>query len=645
MSTYHIDKSKGAVLLPILACVLSACGGGSDTAGTDASTGATPAIVAAKYGNSWKGTGSTSGGSTTTTSTSSSSTSTTSSGPTSTTTSGTTGTTTSGATSTSTSVTTGTTTTTTSGYLQPAATSTLPVPTTIVDSSTIKLQCGAVYHGTLQLQGHSNVSVVTDGTCGNATITPASPITGWTQYSGNIYSAPISTTPTLVTVDGKQVSPAHWPNATQTWVTGTSPGANQVTYSVPNGDVVGANLVYRANDWAIVSKQVTGYSSGVMSLSSTISTAYDAYAVPASPKFYLEGKLWMLDSPGEWAVSNGRLYMWTPDGQSPEGRVWASPDADAINASSTSGVTISGVNLFGGKRGILGANSTNLHISSVQIASSGEDGISVDASSGLVVDGVNIMQSRHNGISSRFNSTNTIVKNSKVTDSGVVGMPTHSRGGIFFAAGSGTTVDSNTVTNSGYIGIRVYKSATVSNNVVDTACSVLTDCGGIYTFARDQLPSNVTIRGNTVKHLANGAAYGIYLDDYANGVTVDGNILSDNPNGILVHNGFNNIIQNNTFSNNRTNQVFFSENGTATSVRNNQVMHNTFTTPTGVLSYRLESKYGLSSALQFGAFDYNAFNGGATSFAYLSGESQMLNWSGWLGLSPARDRNSTMTGG
>ncbi|QUS47104.1 hypothetical protein [Salmonella enterica] len=97
---------------------------------------------------------------------------------------------------------------------------------------------------------------------------------------------------------------------------------------MPSSDLAGATLVYRENDSVITSQPLKGNS------------------VATSLPFYVEGKLWMLDTPGEWAVSNGRLYVWAPDGLSPEGRVWAAPDSNGIDADNSKNITIDGVRIF-----------------------------------------------------------------------------------------------------------------------------------------------------------------------------------------------------------------------------------------------------------------------------------------------------------
>ncbi|NVL67970.1 hypothetical protein, partial [Escherichia coli] len=102
-----------------------------------------------------------------------------------------------------------------------------------------------------------------------------------------------------------------------------------------------------------------------------------------------------------------------------------------------------------------------------------------------------------------------------------VGMPSPTGAGIFFGDGSDNRIDNVSVTNSGYHGISVLhnRNTTLSNSVIDTSCVTLTDCGGIYTGARDKLPLHLRIDCNTVQHVGGTQGIAIYLDDFSNGVT------------------------------------------------------------------------------------------------------------------------------
>jgi parallel beta-helix repeat protein len=449
------------------------------------------------------------------------------------------------------------------------------MPTNIANGATVSLQCGQTYQGTLDLTGKSNVTVKTEGTCGKAGITPGSSVSGWAQYQGNIYSAPIGFTPVQVAIAGNPVSAAHWPN--QGWANGGG--------SVPNSDLNGATLVWLENQSVV---QSTGLSGGVST----------------SKPFYVEGKLWMLDSPGEWAVSNGRLYLWAPDGQSPEGRVWAAPNSNGINADNSSGITVDGIKIFSGADGISANGSTNLKVLNSEITNSARDGIWASGSNGLTVDQTSVSNARRNGIDGWYSVTGAVITNSSVTNTGMVGMPSESDAGIMFGDGSNNRIDNVKVTNSSYHGISVLhnRNTSVTNSVVDTACVRLTDCAGIYTGARDKLPLSLRIEGNTVSNVKGTEGIAIYLDDFANGVTVTKNVMSNNTRGMVIHNGFDNVITYNTFDSNAiTHLGFGQDSGT---IRNNQVNNNTFKSTNNEWTFNLETGSNLKT---FGSFDYNTY--------------------------------------
>jgi parallel beta-helix repeat protein len=500
----------------------------------------------------------------------------------------------------------------------------LSLPNDVVNGSTVALQCGRVYVGTLNLAGKSEVTVKTTGTCGMAAISPGRPVNGWTRHQGKIYSAPLSFAPVQVALAGKPIDLAHYPNKPQTWLKGKSDNPYQLRFAMPNADLVDATLVYRPEDWLIETRRISSYANGAITLAAKEGDAFDPKPIT---DFYVEGKLWMLDSPGEWAYSNGRLYVWAPDGQSPEGKVWASPKASGINAADSRNITIDGVRVFSASVGIDGSNSTNLQIRNAEIVNSAEDGIFAGGS-GLLVDNTRISHSVHNGILGFYGITGSVVTNSTVTATGTFGMPKRSKAAIAFEEGTGQRIVNNKVSNASYIGIRVHRDALVANNTVEEVCLILTDCGGIYTFAPDKQPLNVRIEGNTVRKLAQRQAYAIYLDDSANGVIVTRNIISDNPGGLEFNNGFNNIVTHNVFSSSGFEHILFNETGERLSIRHNQILNNTFISRKGEATYRMWSKYGGATVDQFAQFSDNVYTAGSAGFAEVAGTG-MLSFNNW----------------
>jgi parallel beta-helix repeat protein len=510
----------------------------------------------------------------------------------------------------------GTTTPTTTPTTTTTTGSVLPIPTSVASGATVSLQCGTTYQGTLELNGKSNVTVKTVGTCGKAAISPGRAVTGFVKGSGNIYSAAISFTPVQVSVGGTFVSAAHWPN--QPWASSTS--------GMPSSDLTGATVVYLDNQSVIKSSTLTSNS------------------VSVGKPFYVEGKLWMLDAPGEWAVQNGRLYVWSADGTSPEGKVWASSSANGINADNSSGITVDGVTIFSATDGISADTSTNLKVLNTDITNSYRDGIWASGSKGLQVSSSTIANSRRNGIDGWYSVNGATISNTSVSNTGMVGMPSTTDAGIMFADGGTNRIDNVRVTNSGYHGISVLhnNNTNVLNSAVDVACVRLTDCGGIYTGARDQVALNLLIEGNTVTNVKGTEGIGIYLDDFATGVTVNKNTVSNNTRGMLLHNAFNNVISNNTISSSTVTHLMLTQD--SGNIRNNKVTYNKFNSTNGEWNYNMETGSNLKT---FMSADYNTYTSSDVNAfqrywdGHSSGVTQSYTaWKSWSGF----DAHSTING-
>lgn len=457
----------------------------------------------------------------------------------------------------------------------PAAT--VPVPRNIANGATVLLQCGVIYEGTLALRGKSGVTIKTTGDCGKASISPRRAITGWTRHSGNVYSAPIGFDPVQVTIGTGMLAVAHWPN--QGWATGTA--------RMPTGALAGATLVALVNQSVIKSRTLTGKRF-------TVDTP-----------FYVEGKLWMLDTPGEWAVRNGRLYAWAPDGRSPEGRAWAAPDANGIDADGSTGIVIDDVAIFSATDGISAHVASRLTVRNTTITDSYRDGIWASGSDGLQVHGSSVTNARRNGIDGWYGITGAVITHTSISNTGMVGMPSASDAAIMFGAGANNRIEHVQVGNSAYHGINIManRHTVLRASVIDAACVRLTDCGAIYTSARDRQPLHQRIEGNTVRNTRGREAIGIYLDDHANGVTVSGNTLVNNERGLVIHNGFNNIVSGNTFASSAVLHIGLSQ--SAGTIHHVRITGNTFQSAGGEQTFNLEGP----GYRQFATYDANTYIG------------------------------------
>ncbi|WP_176442376.1 right-handed parallel beta-helix repeat-containing protein [Noviherbaspirillum humi] len=518
----------------------------------------------------------------------------------------------------------------TSPVSTPAPSTSLPVltlPASVADYATVSLECGRVYQGTLSLAGKKGVTVATAGGCGMATLTPGQSITGWRQESGSLYSAPVAFEPAQLILDGEPMELAHWPNRASGWAKASGSASSSISAQLPNGDMAGASVVYRPYEWTIESRKVTAYSNGTMTIGTSPSSSYDGYNPSGQVSFYVEGKLWMLDSANEWAYQNGRVYLWTADGASPEGRAFAAPEKSGIEAGNSQGVTVSGVRIYGAANGINASGATGLKVINSEILNSGDNGIVNLGGSALTVDGTLIAKTRHDAISVKWGGGGDLIQNSRFDRSGSIGMPTNARGAVVLTAALNSRVLNNSITQAGYFGIRTFRGSQVSGNTIDGACLVLSDCGGIYLSAPDKQPLNATVQNNAIRNVGHGMklAWGIFLDDSANKVTVSGNTVTDSAAGLFLHDGFNNTVSGNSFARNEQFHVQMAQ-SSGGSLYGNQFSGNSFSM-TAETAYDMGSDTG-AAVNGFATFSKNSYVDGAPVFAQF-GWGNAVNWTQW----------------
>jgi parallel beta-helix repeat protein len=201
------------------------------------------------------------------------------------------------------------------------------------------------------------------------------------------------------------------------------------------------------------------------------------------------------------------------------------------------------------------------------------------------------------------------------------------------------------VTNSSYHGINLLReqnNSSVKNSVIDGACRRLNDCGGIYTGDSEKLLLDLRIEHNTVSNIKASEGIGIYLDDSANNVTVINNTLTHNTTGMVLHNGFQNVIRDNTFTSSDLIHLAFSQDTGL--IRANQVINNTFNSADGVQTYNMQASPDLK---EFATFDYNTYSNTNTDLFANTWDGRspgvMLSYSMWK-RDFKQDQHSTMNG-
>jgi parallel beta-helix repeat protein len=441
----------------------------------------------------------------------------------------------------------------------------------------VNLECGKEYRGTLNLASLTGVTVTTSGTCGKAIINAAQPVSGWQSSGGNIWSAPLSFVPNQVVMQGKLLELAHTarvngnPYLTVKAQSGTTLTLQGLSI---NGDVTGAAIRVRDSQFTITDGSVTSGNASVVTTSGISGNLVGWGA-------YLEGKRWMLDEPGEWVYESGILYIYSAT--QPQAVEAAGSNA-AINARNSKSLTLENIIVKNAVTNIEAQEAVGLTLRNIEVLNATDYGIDANCASNIIMTGSSVTNIGRDGLKIGYCGDNVKVDNSKFTNIGTVMMPRKSEAAIFGGLTTNMTVTASTFTNVGYIAIRFFRNSLIDGNTINGACVTLDDCGGIYTYDRDHIGLSSTISNNRISNvngsmLGNGtnkAAYGIYLDDGSNGVTVSGNTVSSTLSGILLHAAFNNVVESNSFSGNTEAHVYMGDYNYSGSIRGNIFRYNNY---------------------------------------------------------------------
>jgi parallel beta-helix repeat protein len=520
----------------------------------------------------------------------------------------------------------------------------------------------------------------TFGTGNTPTISGADTVTGWTQYSGNIYVANVGSipAPTQLYMDGWFYDSAHYPDSGYLLATSTSTDTTSIIDSnltLTSGQIVGATVVTRP---------VFGYISTAIAASYNSTTHTMTTNVPVDKQvpsmvmrtgfgFYLKDMLWMLDSPGEWFydASAGKLYLWPPlqkndslanhtievsnrpYGISGNGKnyitvqnlAFVNANQYDVSFSNANNVTLNNLTVSGGQMGIFFINMANSTINNSSVQKTLSNGINIDP----------------NGV----NSYITITKNT-INNAGNTGInPKFSYAGLY-VSGSNFDIDGNTVSNSGYNGIGELRGDhnLIQNNIIDRSCLVLDDCGGIYSWHSTGSSINHNAVTNSIGN-PNGTARfngtpltftqaeGIYLDDLTNGYSVTDNTVDNVDWGVYIHSGWNHTITGNSVYNARSYGLMIQEDASSPSVpgtvHNNVITGNNFETlatttpsyfyPSGGVAYYTSNVESLT--VGFGTYNNNMYcHPNTGNFAV--NQNISYTFSAWKAFS-GQDANSTDT--
>ena len=436
---------------------------------------------------------------------------------------------------------------------------------------------GDTFYGGIIVK-NANLNYDAYGTGPKPVITGLSTVTGWVNLGGNIWEAPVVNVKSgvnLVLRGGLIQQVGRYPNS-------DAPNGGYLTYTASTSTSItgpalssttnwtGAEVTIRINRWDIIRAPITSHSSGVVSFASIGNTPRLNFG------YFFQRDSRTLDKDGEWwhdaAKSKLRMCFSSNDPNLYNIQI---ATVDTLFKSLQGGLLVSNLSFNGsGKKSIWTNGGSGVTIKNCDVNNSGAEAITTWFTSNVTVDNCTTNNSLGSGI--RVYNTGTGTQNLSVTNCNVdstaliAGMETsnvnNGGAGILCYGGNGLTVQKNTITNCGYVGIHWQgNDVYIKYNYVDRICMVRDDGGGIYTVENGGSTLPVRFNRNIVSNIVlnaiganNGSdnakstsAKGLYFDLGTRNVLIDSNTVANNKGGAFHGNNNSSLtITNNVFYNN-----------------------------------------------------------------------------------------------
>ncbi len=342
------------------------------------------------------------------------------------------------------------------------------------------------------------------GTGNKPVIKGSVPVTGWSNYQGNIWVADVSGQVDQVYASGQLMTAARYPNSG--WLRNSQGGGTQMQsadLTQPNGYWDGATAVVRSSSSSFDTLNVSSFNNSTLHFtSSTYNMGSDPWG------FFMKGKLAELDMAGEWYFDRTaqKLYFWAPGGGNPGG----------LNVEAA--VYRAGVNCYWQRH--------DLKIQDIAFRHQRLAGVFNDGANFVTTTGCDFQKLYHGIRSAGANDicTDNNFKNTYATAALILGDNALIAGNTFRnialvdgageslwgyfgirTTGTGTVIRGNMLDTIGYIGIIAEANALVEKNVVTHPLATMNDGGGIAIDHADGLIIQDNIVGDPIGSWENGA--------------------------------------------------------------------------------------------------------------------------------------------
>ncbi|MBN1772079.1 MAG: right-handed parallel beta-helix repeat-containing protein [Deltaproteobacteria bacterium] len=465
----------------------------------------------------------------------------------------------------------------------------------------VGLRRGGVWHETLRVgSSGTEAQPLRFGAYGNGpkpVVAPSAALGGWIAETGGVWSAPSDVPVQQVYYDGAFLPVARHPNGggfTMDETTGTAGYLVDDDLELGGREIAGANVLIRAVHWDIIEHAAESFDPATHRLRLTGTPSYE---LTAGYDYYLENRSWMLDEAGEWFYDEAehRLYLWPPDGSDPNAHevrflpLVRPPSRDTatvgLAAASVADFEVRDLAIRQADLGVALLYVGRFRLAYLDVREIGSSGVT---DTGHVL-GVGILVAQDSSdpdATGRIDhclvadtmrdclrqsgSHRPVVQANLLERCGNFGPARGSTGGAYLYAADGATLEGNLVDRPGNLGVGVFGSDYVlRRNVVRRACSVLSDCGALYTW--NGIPTelgyrNILFERNVVLQTqanvegtpaSREGGVGVYLDNRSRAATVrDNTVVGCVELGIYSSNGVEHTIAGNTLYGNADQLAF-----------------------------------------------------------------------------------------
>ena len=419
-------------------------------------------------------------------------------------------------------------------------------------------------------------------------------LSSWTNEGSGIYSAVLNTPFVLnnVILNGVHQPVGRWPNSGWRIITSHS-GNTSITDNTLTGspDWSDAEVVIKKNRWTIDQSAITDHAN-----STIIYKSGSNYEPANGYGYFIQKSKQTLDLVGEWYhdQTNGRFYMYFGSNNPVNYTVRVSTVNELYYSRAGNYITIDGLAFEGGNYAAIHRYQTNYNIvRNCDFNFLGCYGIYGQTDSYSTTEKNNFRNCLEMGLYFDINGHHQTIINNSLSDVGLIpGMGFYRGSGLIgiLIYSNNTTIENNTVENTGYNGISFGGSyITVKNNIINKFCSVTDDGAGIYTYTGStgigydrHILNNLVLNGIGNNSGTDSPSWffnvaGICLDNRSENVEVSGNTIANIAyNGIILHNASNCQFENNTIYNCTAHQFITTHDDPDFSVKNNRLSNNIF---------------------------------------------------------------------